>query len=248
MISQLYPAIVGEVMVKLVRRNQNIKIKNIIKSITTFFVKKRVRKLDFTIVSSNCWGTKIYQELGLPYNTPFIGMFFYAPCYIKLLGNIRGYLQFGISFTEKSKYDEANEARISNNYYPIGLINGDIEIHFLHSQDATECLNKWNRRLSRMNWNNLFISFTDRDLCNEEILKSFDSLPYKNKVCFTAQNYPDLKSCVQLPEFEDESYVGDIYTNFDVSKKHFNIIDWLNGGSGKKMQKNYLENILKFQW
>jgi uncharacterized protein (DUF1919 family) len=237
------------IMMKLVRRNQNIKINNTIKSVTTFFVKKRIKKLDFTIVSSNCWGAKIYQELGLPYNTPFIGMFFYAPCYMKLLGNIREYLQSDISFASKSKYDKANEAReISNNYYPIGLINGDIEIHFLHLHDVTECLNKWNRRLSRMNWNRLFFSFTDRDLCNKEILKVFDCLPYKNKVCFTAKNYPDLKSCVQLPEFGDEPYVGDIYTNFDISKKHFDIIDWLNGGSGKKMQRSYLKNKLKFQW
>ena len=236
------------VMAKLVQRNQNSKIKNAIKSFTTFFVKKRIKKLDFTIVSSNCWGTRIYQEFDIPYKTPFIGMFFYAPCYIKLLGNIREYLQSDISFASKSKYDQANKAReASNNYYPIGLINDDIEIHFLHSQDATECLNNWNRRLSRMNWNRLFFSFTDRDLCNKEILKAFDCLPYKNKVCFTAQNYHDLKSCVQLPEFENEPYISDIYTDFDISKKHFDIIDWLNGGSGKRMQKSSLRNKLKFQ-
>lgn len=222
-------------MKRFIRKSLKSKVEFYKEKISKLILRKRVRNYDFTIISSNCWGTKIYQELGLPYNTPFIGMFFYAPCYMKLLGNIREYLQFAISFTGKSKYDEANEAReISNNYYPIGLINGDIEIHFLHSQDATECLNKWNKRLSRMNWDSLFFSFTDRDLCNEEILKTFDSLPYEQKVCFTAKEYPVFSSCVYLLEFKDEPFVGDIYTNFDITKKYFDIIDWLNGGNGKK--------------
>ena len=83
---------------------------------------KRHVPLDFTIVSSNCLGSRIYQELTLPYNTPFVGLFLYTPCYIKLLQNLKDYLQRPITFIEISKYDEANKLRMSlENNYPIGL-------------------------------------------------------------------------------------------------------------------------------
>lgn len=52
----------------------------------------RIEDRNFTIISNNCWGGELYKELNLAYNTPFIGLFIYAPCYIKMLKNLRFYL------------------------------------------------------------------------------------------------------------------------------------------------------------
>jgi len=41
-----------------------------------FILRKRVKRFDFTIVSVDCWGSSIYQDLRIPYNTPFVGIFF----------------------------------------------------------------------------------------------------------------------------------------------------------------------------
>lgn len=194
----------------------------------------KIHNHNFSIISSNCVGAKIYQEFGLPYKTPFVGVFLFAPCYIKLLKNFKKTLSSQMRFEKKSQYDEANNFRKNNKYYPIGYIGEGIEVHFLHSENEDECLRKWDRRLQRINWDNLYFSFTDRDLCTEEILWEFDTLPYKNKVCFTAKKYPELKSCVYLPEYAGFPYVGDIYTNFYICMRHFDVIGWLNGRLSRK--------------
>ena len=38
-----------------------------------------------TILSNNCWGTFMYKYCNLEFNSPFIGLFVFAPDYIKLL-------------------------------------------------------------------------------------------------------------------------------------------------------------------
>src|SRR5690606_37279406 len=95
------------------------------KKILNIFFKRHIKNYDFAIVSNNCWGGGFYQALGLPYNTPFIGLYINIPCYIKMLGNMNHYLQQELEFIDNSKYP------IKKSNYPIGLL-GDIEIHFLH--------------------------------------------------------------------------------------------------------------------
>ena len=45
------------------------------------------------IVSNNCYGTKYYHKNKLQYNSPFIGIFLYSECYIKLLENFSKYMK-----------------------------------------------------------------------------------------------------------------------------------------------------------
>ena len=84
-----------------------------------------------------------------------------------------------------------------------------------------------------MNMQDLFFICTDRDYCTIEHLEQFESIPHEHKVCFTARQYPKLESTIYMPEYKDEPHVGDITTEFSICRRHFNYIDWLNGGSGK---------------
>ena len=59
------------------------------------FSEKQIAKLqnkNFVIISNNCFGGQAYRSLQLPYNTPFVGLFLYGPCYLKLLQNFGFYL------------------------------------------------------------------------------------------------------------------------------------------------------------
>ena len=202
--------------------------------IATYILRKRVKNADFTIVANNCWGGRIYQELGLRYNTPFVGLFLYAPCYMKLLGNLKYYLCSEITFVNESKYGIANEAREqTGKHYPIGVLGNDIELHFLHYKDEFEAEKAWCARLQRMNMNNLFVAFSDRDLCDEDLLAEFDHLDYAHKVCFTAKEYPNIRCSVWIKEYRNEPFIGDIYINAYLCKRHFDVADWLNGGTGR---------------
>ena len=42
----------------------------------------------------------------------------------------------------------------------------------------------------------------ERDGCTEEDIRSFDALPYKNKVCFVSRPMPEIKSAYYIPGTE----------------------------------------------
>jgi uncharacterized protein (DUF1919 family) len=65
------------------RRKINKQIKNT--NVTS------LKNTDFVIIANNCFGGQVYKSFGLPYNTPFVGMFLYGPCYLKLLQNFKRY-------------------------------------------------------------------------------------------------------------------------------------------------------------
>ena len=102
------------------------KLKPIVYPIINFIPRRRLKNKNFTIICDNCWAGKVYQELGLPYQTPFVGMFVFSPDYIKMLKNLKHYLSGNIplTFVKESKY-----IKDFDNAYPLALLD-DIELHF----------------------------------------------------------------------------------------------------------------------
>jgi uncharacterized protein (DUF1919 family) len=111
----------------------------------------------------------------LAYKTPTVGLFFFSDCYIKFLQDLKGNLNKELRFINVSKYEKGNQLRTSS-YYPIGVIGNEIEIHFLHYKTEDEAREKWDRRKSRVDFDNLFISFTDNEPFTNEQLLTFDNL------------------------------------------------------------------------
>lgn len=193
-------------------------------------LKFRLKNKDFSIISNDCWGGGVYEDLNLPYKTPTVGLFFYAPCYIEFLENFNELIDIDLQFVSNSKYKEANEFRKKNkDYYPIGKIN-DIEIHFLHYKTEVEAFEKWNRRRARINKNNLFFKFSDRDLCTPELINRFDNLSNIPKVFFTAIEKHGVQSGIFLKKYAGLSFIGDIYSDRWAYRKDFDVINWLNNG------------------
>jgi uncharacterized protein (DUF1919 family) len=184
----------------------------------------------FTIISNDCWGGIAYQRLGLMYHTPFVGTRILPPCYLRLLKNLKLYLDSPLEFTEKSKYDYVNRER-QERYFPIGILNNDVEIHFYHEPTEIDARRSWERRLPRINWDNLYIKFSDREIAwsgdTTKLVEEFDKLEYPYKLCFTSQPYLETKSTVFMPK-----YVDDASEMFSVSQKYFDVIEWLNKTHG----------------
>lgn len=187
----------------------------------TYYRSLKVENKNITIISNNCWGGFMYQSCKLLYSSPFIGLYMYAPDYIKLLKNLRKNLQKPIHFisAEQSKYNG-----IINPKYLIGVLGDtDIEIVFMHYHLKEEVLEKWNRRLMRINWNNMLVKFSDTDLCSDTLIEDFDKLPYKHKVCFTAKDYPECDCVISMKEFQQHSHVSQewaySYRYFDMVKE-----------------------------
>lgn len=175
--------------------------------------RSRLNNIDFSIISNNCWGGYISQYFLIPYNSPFVGMFIFAPDYIELLGEFHTHMDNKLIFIDPKMSHYANELTKWNTLgkYPIAKL-GNVELHFLHYKNQTEATDKWERRKARINYDKLIVKFCDRDLATEELIKKFDELHFINKICLTSKTY-QYKSCLRLKN-ENGEYVEDEWNNF----------------------------------
>ena len=186
--------------------------------------RKQILHKEITIISNNCYSGITYEYLGLKFNSPTIGLYFFAEEYIKFLKNLKRYLTVElkeIKPIESRYYKEL--IKLSQETAILGQLD-DVEIVFLHYNSFQEAKEKWDRRKKRVNFDKLIVKFNDQNLCNDMVIKEFCKLPYKNKICFVAKALP-YKECVFLKKYRGKSFVkDDIYH----SRKYFDIIDYIN--------------------
>lgn len=179
----------------------------------------------FTIISNNCWGAHVYQRLGIPYQTPFVGLFVPPDDYLRMLGDLRSYLAQPLGFIPTSHHAYTAAFRVDH-AYPIGVL-GDVEIHFLHYADEAEARATWERRVQRVTPDDrrIFVKFCERDATADH-LRAFDSLPLPHRVCFVSETAPPLRSAVVIP-----GGVPDGYQLSKVSPRVFDAASWLRGSA-----------------
>lgn len=122
----------------------------------------------------------------------------------------------------------------SKKEYPVGCLGGDVRIYFQHYGSVDEAKQKWIERCKRINFDNIFVLFTDRDGCTYQNLGEFDSLPYENKIVFTNRSYPEINSAFHIRGFEDQDTVGNCfgYLNRFSGVRYYDqfpYVSWFNG-------------------
>ena len=207
-------------------------IKNRFYELTKFILNSilrlRVRNRDFAIISNNCWGGAIYKALGIPYNTPFVGLYINSPCYMKLIQNLDFLLRKELVFTQESKYP------IQKISYPIGLLD-DVEIHFLHYSSEEEAKTKWERRLKRLlKSDRLYYKIDDRDFSSKDDINDFHKCFESNTISFTKKKY-DFSRNIELSNPDDLILLHTTFHLFDLA--HF-----LNKGVVKNSTFNKIQN------
>lgn len=203
------------------------------RKIRNYINRKRLKNKDFSIISSNCNGGVMAHDLGVRFNTPFINVGFHGDDFVKLLNNPKHYIYDCELKFVKPEIDGAYIVT-GKETYPVAMLD-DIYLYFVHDTSKEVALDNWNRRKNRINWDNLFIVFTDRDLCSYDTIASFDKLPYENKIIFTNKEYPEFKSAVYIKGFEKDKCVG-VCSNYmnAFGKRYldqFNYVKWLNGNA-----------------
>ena len=158
--------------------------------IRQWYVLKRVKSRDFTIISNNCWAGSVYRYFHMPYLSPTVGLYFFAEDYLKFISNLHHYLDTKLEFVpaKSSRYSEELERRNQLNI-PIGVLD-DIEVIFLHYSSEQEAKEKWDRRKERVNWDNVFVKFSRMNQCEEEHIEHFCELPFTNKFVFNTSKSP----------------------------------------------------------
>jgi uncharacterized protein (DUF1919 family) len=189
----------------------------------------RLQNKSFVLISNNCFGGQAYQWLNLPYNTPFIGLFLYGTCYLKLLQNFDFYLNQDLVFIDKSDYKDAKQS------YPIALLH-DVELHFLHYKTQQEVIDKWFRRLERLkehiSFDNFFFQISDNDLVDEKAIEAFHKLHFKNKLSFSAFDIEGLTNEQHVNVYKQynqhKSYAPNGKKLFEISFLYIDFVKWVN--------------------
>jgi uncharacterized protein (DUF1919 family) len=186
-------------------------------------MRQRLKKDEFSIISSNCIGGILTHDLGKRFNSPTVNLYFNAEDFIKFCEKLPFYLEQKLTYNKDLSF-------IKN--YPVCFLY-DIIIHFVHYDSFELCLQKWEERKKRLILNDIFIIMTDRNGCNESIISRLALLPYK-KVFFSHKPLYEYDFTVYVPGFEKDGQVGELnkYADFKGNRyyeKYFNFIDWLNG-------------------
>jgi uncharacterized protein (DUF1919 family) len=209
--------------------------------IDTFFSRierSKLKNKNFSIIGNNCVTGGIYHKFNLAFSSPTIWSSFYPEEYIKFLENLNWYLKQPLEFTSTTKHLSAQIKREhTRKNYPIGLLGKDVEIHFVHCQTEQEALEKWARRTKRINFNNLFVIFSDEGQeFKEELIERFEKLPFEHKVFFSSKPRSKYKSVVFVKEYANSQCVCDSTRNRKY-EKYIDLVKWLN------CEENFLKKI-----
>lgn len=156
---------------------------------------QKLRHSQLSIVSMNCFGGLLMHQLGMPFLTPTVNLYFLEDEYLCMLKDLRSYLSaFNRLSLETTAYNDAEQFE-----YPVFRLK-DVHIFMNHNPlnqkigDKYADEVKWYERLQRINWYNLFVTmYTERP----EIAREFDKLPFEKKACFVPFS-SDLDSAWQI--------------------------------------------------
>lgn len=163
----------------------------------------KLARTDFTIISNNCWAGSVYRRYGLPYGSPTAGLYFFADDYVRFASRLRRYTSVPLEFIDTRESRHAEQLAAKGELSKIVARLDDIEVVLLRYPTLEEAREKWERRCSRINWDNLFIKFSQMNGCTYEDLAAFDAIPFRNKICFTASPRPELSCAVHFPGFDE---------------------------------------------
>lgn len=188
------------------------KIKHYVERKMKFYRRFGLKNKSVAVISNNCTGGYVYQYFGLEYCSPTAGLFLTGEDYVKLCTDLKGYFSKGLVFI--SSENSKNKAMLcgSHNWgnYPVAYL-GDIEVYFMHYRSKEEAEQKWKRRISRVDFNNLMLMFAESDMSTPTDIAAFCELPTKNKICLSYRDYGTKTIfCQRVADMEIPSWHPDI--------------------------------------
>lgn len=186
--------------------------------------RKRLKTTKFTIISNNCWGGRVYEYFNLKKQTPTVGSYLFADDYVKLCKNLKTYLSKKmvlITFEEsKHKNDLIEKGEQSA---IVGKLD-DIEIIFLHYNNPSVVLEKWERRIKRICWENIILKFSYQNNCSDELVKEFLNIKEYKKIFLCGEKCFDSDDIIIYPRHIGKETYNET-ENFD---KFIDVVSLIN--------------------
>lgn len=183
-----------------------------------WYMQKRLRNKDFTILCSNCIGGIIYHRLGLQFRSPTINLWMKQRDCIKLAANIDKYRIQQLQFIE------------TDYTYPVAMLD-DITIYFNHSSDERSAADDWYRRMERINVDNVFVIIYDRESLTDREIIQLENLPCKAYMVLSDTGRPGI-NCVKKIKPSGKSngqqFLDRRWHGLHTFETQFDFVKWLN--------------------
>jgi uncharacterized protein (DUF1919 family) len=201
------------------------------KQLSSDLLRWMVGDLDFTVISNNYWGSHIYQALDTACRTPFAGLFIPPRSYLCLLKHFDAFISADLKFADQSALASINLWREREGLrYPIGLLEKDVELHFVRFADEQDARTQWQQGCQRIvsDPTRRFFKFDDSGGATADDVEEFCALPLRNKVCFTKARYGPSTVIVPMVAEDGGSRAIDGTLLVDVSRDYFNALRWIS--------------------
>ena len=184
-------------------------------------MKKALKNENFTLFANNCVAGTIYKDLGLKFNTPFIGLYLSHRDFILFCQNPKKYLSYPLV-----------ETRDSDHPWPVAKL-GTLTIEFMHYKNFEIANSKWVDRCARINWEKIGHILVTTKGCEQEDIVKFSELPLKYSITLTNSTSRKIENSYALSGFNNHKFVGDVlkFKNRVSGKRHmydFDFIKWIN--------------------
>lgn len=177
-----------------------------------------------SLLCNNCTGGVILHELGLRFDTPTINTWIPDEDFLRFAENIAFYKKQQVKILPNQKD------------YVLACL-GDVHVHFMHETDPEKAICDWNRRVSRLDEENLYCLFVADQNTADEIVQAVSQLPLPHVCVLTEKEYPSsFENVHRLPNKRAGipggalNYVGrfSLYKRYDV----FDFSNWLREDFG----------------
>ena len=143
---------------------------------------------NLTIISNTCIGGRLYHDYHQKFLSPTVDFYMEPDNFVKFCCNLEYYLNCEIKPLPDYKIDYLS------NFLFCDI--GGLIAAFGHTNDSYDkIISKWNERKKRVNYDNIVVIATDRNVlkepftkCSEQTVKEFGKIPYK-KVLFSVVDY-----------------------------------------------------------
>lgn len=156
---------------------------------------------DISIFCTNCVGGILYHFLGIPFRSPLINTSMDRNQFVVFCTSLKQYLDCELLVSKNEK--GSCTGKIGGNGLDV------LTIEFPHDSDPDVVIEKWKKRVGRVNYDKLVLICDDRGM-KEESFREFDKIRAFRKILFTADDrsrqYP---WCHQLMAYQGEEEVGD---------------------------------------
>ena len=166
-------------------------------------IRSELTNKDFSLFTNNCLGGFIYHDLGLQFLSPTINLRIKPKEFISFASDLKYYLNQELIEVE------------SDNTFPVGVLKGDknhkdVTIYFDHYSNFEKAKEKWDERKKKVNYDNVYIMMEFYDgIHNEELIKLFEKVPYKNKMILTHKDHnEEYTTCIH--QFDDDLDMNEI--------------------------------------